>query len=36
VLDGLVVVDLRKTEPAVLERYMGREAAARFRARHGL
>jgi putative hemolysin len=36
VLDGLVVVDLRKTEPAVLERYMGREAAARFRKRHGL
>ncbi|HWW15708.1 MAG TPA: GNAT family N-acyltransferase [Candidatus Dormibacteraeota bacterium] len=36
VLDGLVVVDLRKTEPAVLERYMGREAAARFRQRHGL
>jgi len=34
VLDGLVVVDLRKTEPAVLERYMGREAAARFRQRH--
>jgi putative hemolysin len=36
VLDGLVVVDLRKTEPAVLERYMGREAAARFRQRHAL
>jgi len=36
VLDGLVVVDLRKTEPALLERYMGREAAARFRERHGL
>jgi hypothetical protein len=36
VLDGLVVVDLRKTEPAVLERYMGREAAARFRQRHSL
>jgi putative hemolysin len=36
VLDGLVVVDLRKTEPAVLERYMGREAAGRFRQRHGL
>jgi putative hemolysin len=35
VLDGLVVVDLRKTEPALLERYMGREAAARFRKRHG-
>jgi putative hemolysin len=36
VLDGLVVVDLRKTKPAVLERYLGREAAARFRERHKL
>jgi putative hemolysin len=36
VLDGLVVVDLRKTEPAVLERYMGQQGAARFRQRHGL
>jgi hypothetical protein len=35
VLDGLVVVDLRKTAPAVLERYMGREAAIQFRTRHG-
>lgn len=34
VLDGLVVVDLRQTEPAVLERYMGRESAARFRQVH--
>jgi putative hemolysin len=34
VLDGLVVVDLRKTEPAVLDRYMGREGAARFRKVH--
>ena len=34
VLDGLVVVDLRKTEPAMLERYMGREAATEFRRRH--
>jgi len=34
VLDGLVVVDLRKTEPSVLERYMGREGAARFRQIH--
>ena len=34
VLDGLVVVDLRQTEPAVLERYMGREDAARFRQVH--
>jgi len=36
VLDGLVVVDLRQTEPAVLERYMGREAAGTFRKVHGL
>ena len=36
VLAGLVVVDLRKTEPAVLERYMGREAAARFTQIHAL
>ncbi len=36
VLDGLVVVDLRHTEPAVLERYMGREAAANFRNIHRL
>ncbi len=34
VLDGLVVVDLRQTEPAVLERYMGRESATRFRQVH--
>ena len=36
VLDGLVLVDLRKTTPAVLERYMGREAAVRFRQRHAV
>jgi len=36
VLDGLIVVDLRQTEPAVLERYMGRDGAARFRQHHGL
>jgi hypothetical protein len=34
VLDGLVVVDLRKTQTVVLERYMGHEGAARFRAHH--
>ena len=34
VLDGLVVVDLRQTEPAVLDRYMGRESATRFREFH--
>jgi hypothetical protein len=27
-------VDLRQTEPAVMERYMGREGAARFRQIH--
>lgn len=36
VLDGLVVVDLRRTEPAVLERYMGRDGVAGFRRYHGL
>lgn len=36
VLDGLVVVDLRRTDPSVLERYMGKEAAAKFRSIHGL
>ncbi len=34
VLDGLVVVDLRQTDPAVLDRYMGREAAQAFRKIH--
>jgi hypothetical protein len=36
VLDGLVVVDLRKTDSSVLERYLGREAAAQFRQKHNL
>ena len=36
VLDGLVVVDLRQTDATVLDRYMGREAAANFRKIHGL
>jgi len=36
VLDGLVVVDLRQTDSAVLERYMGRESAGIFRSIHGL
>jgi putative hemolysin len=36
VLDGLVVVDLRQTEPAVLDRYMGREGATRFRQVHAV
>jgi putative hemolysin len=33
-LDGLVVVDLRASEPRVLARYMGEEGAAAFFARH--
>jgi putative hemolysin len=36
VLDGLVVVDLRQTDPAVLDRYMGRETAQAFRKLHGV
>ena len=36
VLDGLVVVDLRQTDPTVLDRYMGREAAAKFRSVHAV
>ncbi len=36
VLDGLVVVDLRQTEPSVLDKYMGREAACRFRQMHAV
>ncbi|MBL8234718.1 MAG: lysophospholipid acyltransferase family protein [Bryobacterales bacterium] len=31
-LDGLIVVDLLATEPHLLDRYLGKEAAARFRA----
>ena len=29
-LDGLIVVDLRKTDARVLERYMGKDGAAQF------
>ncbi len=36
VLDGLVVVDLRRSDPAVLGRYMGGEGLAAFRSYHGL
>lgn len=36
VLDGLILVDLTRTEPRVLERYMGRESLRAFRAHHGL
>ena len=30
VIDGLIVVDLLRTEPKVLQKYMGREQAAAF------
>ncbi len=36
VLDGLIIVDLRQTDPAVLERYMGRAGATAFRRHHTL
>jgi hypothetical protein len=31
-LDGLIVVDLTRTEPKFLQRYLGKEGAASFRA----
>jgi len=36
VVDGLVIVDLRQTDPSVLERYMGKEGYAGFRHFHKL
>ena len=30
VVDGLILVDLRKTEVNILEKYMGRDEAAEF------
>lgn len=36
VVDGLVIVDLRQTDPAVLERYMGKQGYAGFRHFHGI
>jgi hypothetical protein len=30
-LDGMIVVDLTRTEPRFLERYLGKEGAANFR-----
>jgi hypothetical protein len=36
VIDGLVIVDLRLTDPAVLERYMGKGGHAGFRRYHNL
>ena len=35
-LDGLVLVDLRRTDSLVLERYRGKEGVERFRKYHGL
>ena len=35
-LDGLIMVDLRRIERAVLARYMGKTASAAFLAHHGL
>jgi putative hemolysin len=36
VVDGLMIVDLRQTDPSVLDRYMGREGYAGFRQFHQL
>jgi putative hemolysin len=36
VIDGLVIVDLRQTDPAALERYMGKDGHAGFRRYHNL
>ncbi len=36
VVDGLVIVDLRQTEPAILDRYMGKAGHAGFRRFHNL
>jgi putative hemolysin len=36
VIDGLVIVDLRQTDAAVLERYMGKDGYAGFRQYHRL
>lgn len=35
-LDGLVLVDLRQTDPVVLERYLGKAGVAAFREYHNL
>jgi len=36
VLDGLIWVDLRQTDPAILERFMGRESVRGFLRHHGM
>jgi hypothetical protein len=33
-LDGLILVDLRRTDPGLLERYLGKEGALRFARQH--
>jgi putative hemolysin len=35
-VDGLMLIDLRKTEPQILERYMGTEKTREFRRHHGM
>jgi len=35
-LDGLILVDLRKTDPKILTRYMGKDEAKAFLAHHGV
>lgn len=34
VIDGLIVVDLTRTEPRLLERYLGKDEAAQFMRHH--
>ena len=36
VLDGLIVVNLKETDPRIIRRYMGKEDADRYFARHGI
>jgi len=33
-VDGLLLTDLRRTDPKILQRFMGAEGLARFRAFH--
>lgn len=35
-LDGLILVDLRRTDPKILARYMGKDGAKAFLAHHGI
>ena len=36
VLDGLIVVDLTKTEGRLIDKYLGKSGAGRFREFHGI